>query len=77
VARDTRNAIKSGFFYGWLSLIEGIIIRIENEYGNEFSVIFPRGLSGPVVSGMERPVNFDTPAYHEGRQAHLRFQHLT
>jgi type III pantothenate kinase len=59
ISRDTRNAIKSGFFYGWLSLIEGIIVRIEKEYGKEFRVIFTGGLSGPVVSAMERPVVFD------------------
>jgi type III pantothenate kinase len=29
VALDTENAIKSGFYYGWISLIEGVVRKIE------------------------------------------------
>lgn len=43
VARDTVNAIKSGFFYGWLSMVDGIVSRIEDEYGFEFQVILTGG----------------------------------
>jgi type III pantothenate kinase len=47
-ARDTVNALKSGFFYGWLSLAEGIIARIEKEYGRAFQVILTGGFSQAV-----------------------------
>jgi len=46
VARDTENAIKSGFFYGWLSLVEGVISRIEEQYDKSFNVIMTGGFSG-------------------------------
>lgn len=49
VARNTVDALKSGFFYGWLSLIEGMIDRIEAEYGKSFSVILTGGYSGTVL----------------------------
>ena len=50
VARDTVNALKSGFFYGWLSLAEGIIARIEREYGRTFKVILTGGFAGVVAA---------------------------
>ncbi len=49
VARDTVNALKSGFFYGWLSLAEGIIARIEREYARSFQVILTGGYAGLVA----------------------------
>ncbi|MBN2159072.1 MAG: type III pantothenate kinase [Spirochaetes bacterium] len=48
-ARDTVNALKSGFFYGWLSLADGIIGRIEAEYGRRFRVILTGGFAGAVT----------------------------
>lgn len=49
VARDTVNALKSGFFYGWLSLADGIIARIEKEYDRSFRVILTGGYAGAVA----------------------------
>jgi len=45
VAKDSINGIKSGFFYGWLSLVEGIVKRIENEYKKSFNVVLTGGFS--------------------------------
>ena len=50
VARDTVNALKSGFFYGWLGLADGIIAHIENEYGRAFRVILTGGFAGAVAA---------------------------
>jgi len=50
IARDTVNAIKSGFFYGWLSLVEGIIERIKKEYNENFKIIITGGY-GSLISG--------------------------
>jgi type III pantothenate kinase len=36
IALDTENALKSGFYYGWISLIEGLIQRIEKIYNNKY-----------------------------------------
>jgi type III pantothenate kinase len=53
-ARDTVNALKSGFFYGWLSLIEGIVGRIEKEYNRGFGVVLTGGFAGAVAGHLSR-----------------------
>jgi type III pantothenate kinase len=52
-ARDTVNALKSGFFYGWLSLADGLIARIEKEYGRGFRVILTGGYAGAVSEHLQ------------------------
>ncbi|HOD15966.1 MAG TPA: type III pantothenate kinase [Spirochaetota bacterium] len=59
VARDTVNALKSGFFYGWLSLAEGIIARIEREYGRGFNVILTGGFAGVVTAHLSHANTMD------------------
>jgi type III pantothenate kinase len=49
VARDTVNSLKSGFFYGWISLAEGIIGRIRNEYDTDFRIILTGGYAPSVA----------------------------
>ena len=56
VARDTEDALKSGFFYGWLSMLDGLISRIEKSYGMAFKVIFTGGFAGILSPFMERTV---------------------
>lgn len=53
-ARDTANALKSGFFYGWLSLVEGIIGRIEAEYAREFRIVLTGGYAGAIEGHLSR-----------------------
>lgn len=43
VATNTREALTSGFFYGWLSMIEGIIDKIESQYGKKFLPVITGG----------------------------------
>ncbi len=59
VARNTVDALKSGFFYGWLSLADGIIGRIQGEYGREFRVILTGGYAAAVAGHLSRPVIVD------------------
>jgi type III pantothenate kinase len=59
VARDTVNALKSGFFYGWLSLADGIIARIEREYGRTFRVILTGGFAGVVTEHLSHENTVD------------------
>ncbi len=49
VAKNTEDALKSGFYYGWLSLVEGMIARISGEYGKDFLVILTGGYAGTVL----------------------------
>jgi type III pantothenate kinase len=53
IATNTVDALKSGFFYGWLSMVEGVIGRIEAHYGASFLHLFTGGYSAflsPVMS---------------------------
>lgn len=58
-ARNTIDALKSGFFYGWLSMAEGIIGRIEKEYGRPFRIILTGGFATTVAEYLARPVLVD------------------
>lgn len=45
IGTNTVEAIKSGTFWGYVSLIEGMIGRIKNEYGQPMTVIATGGLA--------------------------------
>lgn len=59
VALDTENAIKSGFYYGWISLIEGVVHRIEKVYNREFKIVLTGGFAGKIAAGIERKIILD------------------
>lgn len=59
VAKDTANAIKSGFYYGWISMVEGICERIEALYGREFSIILTGGFAVKMREGFKREIVID------------------
>jgi type III pantothenate kinase len=59
VALDTENALKSGFYYGWISLIEGLVQRIEKIYGRGFKIILTGGFAEKIFSGFEREIILD------------------
>lgn len=45
IAKNTEHAMQSGIFYGYVSLIEGVIARIQNEIGQDATVIATGGLA--------------------------------
>jgi len=53
IARNTAEAIASGFFYGWLSMVEGIITRIEKQYEKDFLKILTGGFSEIIGRNIE------------------------
>jgi len=59
VALDTENAIKSGFYYGWISLIEGIVQKIEKIYEKEYRIVLTGGFAEKIASGIERKIILD------------------
>ncbi len=59
VALDTENAIKSGFYYGWISLIEGVVRRIEKNYGKGYKVVLTGGFAEKISAGIEREIILD------------------
>ena len=54
VASDSENAIKSGFFFGWISLVDGLIGRIEKYYNREFKLIFTGGFPEKIAENISR-----------------------
>jgi len=59
VALDTENAIKSGFYYGWISLIEGVVQKIEKSYGQDYKIVLTGGFAEKIASGIERKIILD------------------
>ncbi len=59
VARNSMSALKSGFFYGWLSMISGIITRIENEYNKKFLLLLTGGYSDIVSKSLDKDCKTD------------------
>ena len=46
IGRDTKSAIESGIYWGYVSLVEGLIEKIQSEMGlEEFTVVGTGGLS--------------------------------
>jgi type III pantothenate kinase len=47
IGKDTVPAMQSGLYWGYMGLIEGLIARIKNEYGQPMTVIGTGGLASP------------------------------
>ncbi|MCL1865269.1 MAG: type III pantothenate kinase [Spirochaetes bacterium] len=60
IALDTENALKSGFYYGWISLIEGLVQRIEKIYNKEFKIILTGGFAEKIFQEFERKIILDS-----------------
>jgi type III pantothenate kinase len=46
IGRSTVTAMQSGVFWGYVSMVEGIVARIKEEFGAEMKVIATGGLAG-------------------------------
>ena len=44
IGKSTIEAMNSGIYFGYISLVEGLIKRIKDEYGREMKVIITGGL---------------------------------
>ncbi|MCI4661876.1 MAG: type III pantothenate kinase [Neomegalonema sp.] len=53
IGKDTVPGMQSGLFWGYVSLIEGLVRRIENELDREMTVIGTGGLSPIFAQGTE------------------------
>lgn len=45
IGKNTQNAVRSGFYWGYQGLIENVINLIEKKYKKKFKIIFTGGLS--------------------------------
>jgi len=51
IGKDTVSAMRSGLFYGYIDLVEGMIKRFKRELGGRVKVIATGGLSGIIAKG--------------------------
>jgi type III pantothenate kinase len=54
IGRDTVEAMKSGLYYGYVDMVEGMIKRFKAEIGKNAKVIATGGLSGIIASGTDK-----------------------
>ncbi|MCB1142372.1 MAG: type III pantothenate kinase [Leptospiraceae bacterium] len=47
---STLESLQSGFFYGWVGLLRGIIQEIKNEFGEDYKVVGTGGLVSTIDS---------------------------
>jgi len=59
IGTTTVEALQSGIFYGYVSLIEGMIQRIQNEYGSPMTVVATGGISSLFQGVTEAIHHFD------------------
>ncbi len=54
VGTNTIDAMQSGIYYGYVGLIEGVVTRMEKEYGKKVKVIATGGLAPLLAKGTKR-----------------------
>lgn len=51
-AQGTADAIKSGIYYGWISMVEGLTAKLEIFYGKKFKLILTGGYAELISKGL-------------------------
>ncbi|WP_028949741.1 type III pantothenate kinase [Sulfurihydrogenibium subterraneum] len=59
VGKNTVNSIQSGIYYGYLSLVEGIIEKVEENYKERFNIILTGGNANIIASSLKRKFIFE------------------
>jgi type III pantothenate kinase len=64
-ARSTESALQSGFYYGWVSLVNGIVDRLTAEYARDFTIVVTGGSVKPLLQDLNYTV-FDEDLLFKG-----------
>ena len=59
IGKNTQNAVRSGFYWGYQGLIENMINLIEKKYKKKFKIIFTGGLSQLFKDTIEKKIKVD------------------
>ena len=59
IGKNTVNAVRSGFFWGYIGLIDNIIELIKKETKKSFKIIITGGLSNLFVKNLRSKVTID------------------
>ena len=60
IGRDTVGAMQAGVFWGYIALIEGLIIRIREEWGRPMTVVATGGVASLFQGATEAIDHFDS-----------------
>ena len=59
IGKNTLEALRSGFYWGYLGLINNIILKIEKETKKKFKIIFTGGYADLFKTSITRPFEID------------------
>jgi len=59
IGKSTLEALRSGFYWGYLGLINNIILRIEKETKKKYKIIFTGGFADLFKTSIVRPFEID------------------
>ena len=59
IGKNTQNAVRSGFYWGYQGLIENMINLIEKKYKKNFKIIFTGGLSHLFKDSIKKKIRVD------------------
>ena len=59
IGKNTQNAVRSGFYWGYQGLIENMINLIEKKYKKKFKIILTGGLSHLFKDTIKKKVKVD------------------
>lgn len=59
IGKETIVSIQSGLMYGYAAMIDGMIKKINKEYGQELKVILTGGLANSIIDIIEAEVIYD------------------
>ena len=59
IGKNTLEALHSGFYWGYLGLINNIILKIENETKKKYKIIFTGGFADLFKTSIARPFEID------------------
>ena len=59
IGKNTLEALRSGFYWGYSGLIKNIIERIEKETNTKYKIIFTGGYANVFQKSLSRPVTVD------------------
>ena len=59
IGKNTKTAVRSGFYWGYVGLINNIILKIEKETKKKYRVIFTGGYADLFKTSIKRPFTID------------------
>lgn len=66
ICKETIQAMQSGLMYGYASMIDGMVIRMEKEYGKKLKVIITGGLASNIEKILDTKVILDEDLLLDG-----------